>query len=108
MNKIIEIILNLIPVLLMIFLIPFVENDYILTMIFISIIGISLLVKYEKKDYIFLILGFCIMIIAEYIFISTGVETFNRKTLLGLMPLWLPVLWSYGFVAIKRTINILK
>jgi len=36
------------------------------------------------------------------------VETFVRNSLFGLMPLWLPFLWGYGFVAIKRGIKILE
>jgi hypothetical protein len=54
-----------------------------------------------------LIFGFFIMIVAEYFFVMTGVETFRRNTLFGLMPLWLPFLWAYGYVAIKRAIEIL-
>ena len=54
-----------------------------------------------------LVFGFFAMIASEYLFISTGVEKFERNSLLGLMPLWLPFLWAYGFVAIKRAISIL-
>ncbi len=66
------------------------------------------LTRYEKKDFLFLIFGFVIMLIGEYLFISTGVETFNRNSLFGIMPLWLPFLWGYVFLVIKRMINILK
>ncbi|MBU0626560.1 hypothetical protein KKH82_03935 [Patescibacteria group bacterium] len=48
------------------------------------------------------------MIFAEYFFVSTGVETFNRRSFMGIMPLWLPVLRAYAFVAIKRAIVILN
>lgn len=47
------------------------------------------------------------MLIFESIFILTGVEVFQRNSLFGIMPLWLPFLWAYGFIAIKRTIRIL-
>lgn len=107
MKKILAILLNAIPILLMILLIIFVKNDYILTGIYILIIIVSFAVKYEKKEYLFFIFGFIIMIISEYLFVSTGVETFVRNSLFGLMPLWLPFLWAYAFVAIKRTIKIL-
>lgn len=92
----------------MIGLIPLIENDYLLTLVYILIISVSLkLINAKRKDYIVLVFGFFIMIISEYIFISTGIETFTRRTLLGIMPLWLPFLWSYGFVAIKRSSEIL-
>ena len=107
-KKLLRIIKEIIPILLMIILVVFIENDYLLSGIFVIIIVVSFLIKYEKKDLLFLIFGLIIMTIFEYIFIQTKVETFNRNSLFGLMPLWLPVLWAYGFVVIKRAINILK
>lgn len=108
MKKTLAIFLNAIPVLLMIGLIPFIKNDYILTLIYIGIIATDLAVKYTPNDLLILIFGFFIMIASEYLFISTGVETFQRNTLCGLIPLWLPFLWSYGFIAIKRSVEILN
>jgi hypothetical protein len=102
-----QIFLNAIPIILMIALIPFVKNDYLLTGIYALIIAAAFIIKYERKDYLFFIFGFVIMIIAEYFFVSTGVETFVRNSLFGLMPLWLPALWAYAFVAMKRAIIIL-
>jgi hypothetical protein len=106
-TKTIQIFLNTIPVILMIALIPIIKNDYLLTGIDILIIIISFVIKYQPKDYLFFGFGFIIMIVSEYLFVSTGVETFVRNTLFGLMPLWLPFLWAYAFVAMKRAINIL-
>lgn len=99
---------NLLPIILMIALIPFVENDYILTVIYVAIICLCFLIKYEKGEYLFFLFGFLIMIPSEAFFISTGVETFTRRSFFGLMPLWLPVLWAYAFVAMKRGIKILE
>lgn len=92
----------------MIALIPVIKNDYILTILYILIITISLFIKKEKNDVVFLIFGFCVMIISESIFISTGVEVFVRNSLFGLMPLWLPFLWAYAFVAMRRSLKILE
>ena len=99
--------LNSLPVLLMIGLIPLIKNDYFLTLAYILVITISLLFRREAKDFLFLILGFFVMIASEYLFISTGVETFNRNSLFSIMPVWLPFLWAYGFVVMKRWIVIL-
>jgi hypothetical protein len=104
-KKIAYIILNSIPVLIMILLIPFIKNDYILSLLYIIIIAISLVIKYEKKEYLVFIVGFVIMIIFESIFISTGVEIFLRNSLFKIMPLWLPLLWAYSFIAIKRGVK---
>ena len=91
----------------MIGLIPFVQNDYILTLLYVVIIIGAFVLKRTSNDFFVLAFGFAVMTVSEYLFISTGVETFNRNTLFGLMPLWLPFLWGYGFVAIKRSIEIL-
>ena len=108
MKKALTIILNAVPVLIMIGLIPLIANDYLLTLIYVVIIIVSLVVKNTRNDLLVLIFGSFIMIVSEYLFVSTGVETFQRNSLLGLIPLWLPFLWGYGFVAIKRSIEILN
>ena len=107
MSKVYQILLNAIPVLVMIGLIPFVSNDYILTLLYIIVIIVAFVLKRAQSDFLIFVFGFVVMIVSEYLFIGTGVETFNRNTLFGLMPLWLPFLWGYGFVAIKRSVEIL-
>ncbi len=102
-----KIIAEAIPIILMILLIPNIINDYILTLLYLLIIAACFFIKYERKDALFLIFGFVIMIVSESFFILMGVETFNRNTLFGIMPIWLPILWAYAFVVIKRSINIL-
>lgn len=108
MIKFKQIFINSLPVLLMIGLIPFVQNDYILSVIYIFIILIALVIKKTKNDLLIFSFGFCVMIVCEFMFISTGVETFQRNSLFGLMPIWLPFLWGYGFIAIRRSVDILN
>ncbi len=107
MKKLVTIILNIIPIVLMIALISLINSDYVLSLVYLFIIVISFVLKREKNDCVFFLFGFFIMIISEYFFVSTGVETFVRKSLFGLMPLWLPILWAYAFVVIKRAIVVL-
>ena len=96
-----------VPIFFMIALIPYVRNDFLLTGIYIAIIGISSF-RYESHDFTYLIVGCLVPLVSEYFFISTGVETFERKSLLGVMPLWLPLLWAYVFVAIKRGVLVIE
>jgi hypothetical protein len=107
MKKIYLIFLNAVPILIMIGLIPLVRNDYLLAIFDIAVIVVALAIKLERNEITILIAGFFIMIISEYLFVSTGVETFVRHSLFGIMSLWLPILWAYGFVAIKRGVEIL-
>jgi len=106
-KKINHVFFNALPALVMLALIPLIENDYNLSFVYIVIIAASFYVKREKDDLIVFIFGFFVMTIFENLFVKTGVETFQRNSLLGVMPLWLPLLWAYGFVAIKRSINAL-
>lgn len=108
LQKIAKIFLNALPIIVMISLIPFVRNDFALTGLYCAIIIAALLVKYEKRDYIFLVFGFIALFFSELFFVSTGVEIFLRTSLFGVLPLWLPFLWAYAFVAIKRSIIILN
>ena len=91
------------PVFCMIGLVPFVQNDYLLTGIFIAVIAISA-IRYTREDFVYLVFGFCMLLIGEYFFLLTGVETFSHRTLLGVMPLWLPFLWAYIFIAMRRSV----
>lgn len=96
--------LNLIPIILMIGLILFVKNDISLTVLYLVIIIAGFIIHRERYDLTVFLLGLVIMFFLEWFFISTGVEVFERNSLFGIMPLWLPVLWGYGFVAIKRVL----
>ena len=95
------------PIFFMIALIPYVRNDFLLTGIYIAIIGVSSF-RYDRHDFMYLLIGCLVLFVSEYFFISTGVETFERRSLLGVMPLWLPLLWAYVFVAIKRGVVIIE
>jgi Protein of unknown function (DUF2878) len=92
----------------MIGLIPLIQNDYLLTALYAGIIIFSLVITRTRHEIFIFLVGFVFMIISEYLFIRTGVETFIRNSLFGLMPLWLPFLWGYGFILIKRSLSILN
>ena len=96
-----------IPIVLMIGLIPLITNDYVLAGVYCVCIVVLLRIKPEKNDVLALILGLVGITLSEYLFVTTGVETFTRNSLLGIMPMWLPFLWGYAFVTIKRCLRIL-
>jgi len=108
MKKFRLIVLNAIPIVIMIGLIPVVADDYALTALYGAIIAVSLFLQRARYDLLALVVGFFVMLASEAFFISTGVETFERNSLFGIMPLWLPFLWAYGFVVFKRSLEILN
>jgi hypothetical protein len=103
-----KIVAAIIPVFIMVALIGIIEDDVVLSLVFIAIIGIALYLKYERHDLLFLLAGGILFPVAEYLFVSTGVEVFRRASLFGVMPLWIPFLWAYGFVAVKRIVVVLN
>ena len=107
MKKTVAILFQTIPIIIMIGLIPFISSDLVLTGLYVAIIICALIIKREQGDFTMLLLGFLVMIVCEYFFVTTGVETFTRNSLFNTMPLWLPFLWAYGFVVMKRGIKIL-
>lgn len=102
-----KILLYVIVIVIMINLIILIKNDYILTIIYLGIIIASITLKKERADLLILVIGFLGTLIGEYLFVSIGVETFNRASFFGIIPLWLPFLWSYIFLAMKRVFWIL-
>lgn len=108
MQKTLNIFIHTVPVLIMVGLIDLIKDDYLLMIIYVVIMIVSLKIfRCNKKDLRVLLFGFVIMIFFEYIFITTGVEVFVRNSLFGVMPIWLPFLWAYGFFAIKRILALL-
>lgn len=99
-----KVITNALPIVVMIGLIPLIQNDFVLTAVYGVFILAALAIHQDKKDLVFLIFGFVTLFFSEYLFVSTGVETFERRSLLGVMPLWLPFLWAYVFIAIRRMV----
>ncbi len=95
------------PLIFMVALIPCVYNDYVLTVVYFVSGIILILAKNKQHDWLVYGVGLVAMTFFEFIFIQTGVEVFQRNSLFDLMPLWLPFLWAYGFVVMKRSIVLL-
>src|SRR3989338_11394833 len=102
MKNYLQVIFYAAVVIIMLALIPVIANDYALAGIYVVFILSAIVFKKERSDFTFLAVGFFSLILGEYFFVSTGVETFNRNSLFGVMPLWLPLLWSFIFLSMKR------
>jgi hypothetical protein len=89
-------------IIVLVLLAALITNDYFLTLTYSLVITGTLLIKKERLDLYILAIGFTCTLIGESFFIGTGIETFTRKSLFGIMPLWLPFLWAFIFLAMKR------
>lgn len=94
-------------VLVLIAAVPLVTNDILLLSLYFIAAAILIVLTHERNDYAAYFIGLIGISVAEFFFIQTGVETFSRAGLLGMMPVWLPFLWAYSFVVIKRSLKIL-
>lgn len=107
-SRIRKVILEALPIALMLAIVYVIQDELIISALFVFIIAVAFLVRYEKLDATALVLGVVIMTLSEIAFVGTGIETFRDTTLFGVMPVWLPLLWGYAFVAIKRSAFILR
>jgi hypothetical protein len=90
------------PIIAVIALVPLVRDDLLLTGIYIVCIIVALALRQDKKDLVFLSVGFVGSAIGELLFIATGVEIFTRDVLIWGMPVWLPFMWGYIFIMMRR------
>ena len=63
-----KIILYILAIIVMIGLIPLIQNDFILSLIYVIFIAVALLIKQEKNDWIFLVFGFVGLFCSEYFY----------------------------------------
>lgn len=103
-----QFVLEFIPIGIMIGLIPVIKNDHDLLLVYVIIISIVFGLKYVKWDWLFFVFVLLMMTASESFFIFTGVEVFQRNSLFGLMPIWVPVLWAYSFVVMRRMVDLLN
>ena len=75
---------------------------------YLAIVVVMFFLKRGDYDLSIFIFGFVAMIVSEFFFVSSGAEVFVRTSLFGIMPIWLPFLWGYAFVAIKRSVRVLE
>jgi hypothetical protein len=90
------------PIIGVIALVPLIRDDLLLTGIYIVCIIVALALRQDKKDLVFLAVGFVGSTIGELLFIATGVEIFTREVLIWGMPVWLPFMWGYIFIMMRR------
>ena len=103
-----RIVTSVLPVMVMIALIPLVRNDIVLSGVYTLFIAATLLIRQDRKDYVFLSVGMVIPTIGEILFVSTGVESFSRDILVFGIPIWLPLLWGYVFLMMRRGVTALE
>ncbi len=102
-----SILLQLIPLFLALTIFLFTQKELYVTTGIIILILISFKIKYYEGEWKVLLFG----IITGLLFEIAGdaiykLQYWEKASLMGI-PLWLPLMWGYGFVFIRRVGNLL-
>lgn len=103
MNKLSKIFIETLPILLGVLLTYlFWQNNVLLFIIYLVLtLGLIYLHK-DKTEFVIFAYGILIGAIIETIGTQiSGYQSFTKPDFDGI-PMWLPVVWGYGFVAMKR------
>lgn len=103
MKKSWQIFIETLPILLGIILSYLLWRNSMLLFLVYLILTVGLILwRRDKKEFIIFGYGILIGFIVETIGTQiSGYQSFTEPDFLGI-PLWLPIVWGYGFVAMKR------
>ncbi|MBI2665201.1 hypothetical protein HYX12_01100 [Candidatus Woesearchaeota archaeon] len=98
---------QLIPLFLVLAIFLITQNEVYVTLGIIILIGASFSIKYYQKEWKVLLFG----IVLGFLFEMGGdlvykAQYWESASLFGI-PMWLPLMWGYGFIFIRRIGNIL-
>ena len=106
-KKVMDILPILVSVIAGIFLFAFIKSESLLASGFILIIAANLIIKYHKGEFALLLAGMIIGLVMELIGdLLFKVQYWAHGSLFGL-PFWLPLMWGFGFIAIRRLGNVI-
>ncbi|OGF76773.1 hypothetical protein A3E62_00965 [Candidatus Giovannonibacteria bacterium RIFCSPHIGHO2_12_FULL_44_29] len=109
MTKTLKVFIETLPILFGILLsYLFWQNSFVLFIIYIALSVVLILRHRDNSEFAIFIYGIIIGGLVEVIGTQvSGYQSFTEPDFLGI-PMWLPVVWGYGFVAMKRIGIILK
>ena len=109
MNKIAKVFIETLPILFgILFSYLFWQNSFLLFAIYIILSVVLILWRGDNSEFTIFIYGIIIGGLVEVIGTQvSGYQSFAEPDFLGI-PIWLPIVWGYGFVAMKRIGIILK
>ena len=106
-NKFLEILLQVFLLILGLVVIWIIRNEIIISFAIIILLLLSFKIRYYKKEgLLFLtgaVTGFTLEIVSDLIY---KLQYWQEGSLFGI-PIWLPILWGYGFIFIRRIGNLI-
>ncbi len=105
-NKALNIFYEVLPMFCALIIFIFIKNEYLIALGVLALLLITFKIKYYKNEwkvYVFGVLtGFFFEIAGDYIY---KLQYWENASLFGI-PIWLPLLWGYGFIFIRRIGNL--
>lgn len=102
-SLIIEVILLIFSILL----IGAIRQEILITFAMIILVFLCFFLEYHKREWTLFIIGMLLGVILELGGnLAYKLQYWNVDSLLGI-PLWLPLLWGYAFVFVRRIGNII-
>ena len=103
MRKLTKVFIETLPILFGIFLSYLFWQDNVLLLIIYLVLTLGLIYFHkDKPEFIIFAYGILIGAIVEVIGTQiSGYQSFTKPDFGGI-PIWLPIVWGYGFVAMKR------
>lgn len=98
---------QLVPLFLVLLIFLITQNEWLVTLGIVVLICLSFAIKYTKNEWkvvvLGAVLGFLFEMAGDYIYQA---QYWENASLFGI-PVWLPLMWGYGFIFIRRIGNIL-
>lgn len=102
-----RILVPLIPFLIAQAFIPLVRGELWLTIIITAMLLVTLRIRYERGEWKVMVLGIVVGFIVEVVTFSVyRLQHWDNASLFG-VPYWLPIIWGYGFLIIRRVGNMM-
>lgn len=100
-----NIIIQLIPLFLMLVIFLITQKEMFVSLGVVLLIGMTLLIHYEKNEWKVIILGIIIGLAFEIGGdLIYKAQYWKNGSFFGI-PYWLPIMWGYGFLLIRRIGN---
>jgi general stress protein CsbA len=98
---------ELLPLFVGMLIVVFIKNEWLIAVVLLCVIGVSFYIEYHKYEWFVLVLGVLVGLVLEGVGIHFyKLQYWSEGSVWG-MPVWLPILWGYGFVFIRRVGNII-
>ena len=102
-----EIATQLLQLIIVFVILTFTRSELIFVFVLVILLLVNFKIKYNKNEWVLFLIGCLVGFIIEVVLGKVyRMQYWQQDSLFG-VPLWLPLLWGYGFVFIRRIGNLI-